>query len=162
MKSLTTTVFLDILRNRGSEIVENLSDVHISQLYNIKEATAMAFINKQRDVIRNAHFELNSLVIEWNEKYPDYNQILSSKVDQSHRDKDRISVFLNPRNVELVVIEISIVGMIYIRKHGIKFGQWEWEWDYGYNSKLITDRFNTLWIQEFADFIDRLRDIYTN
>ena len=152
MISLTTTVFLDILRQRGPEIANNLDDLPISKLHEIKEAVSRAYSRRQDDFIKKLRDELCHQTDVWNQKYPKH-EIISIGVNRSTNNDDRISVFVNIRNHELIVVDFSSNGWFYIRKNNDR-GEWEWDIYNDYDPEIIIKRYPILpWIEEFSDWL---------
>lgn len=160
MKSLTTIVFLDILRRRGNEIFDNLDELPMSTLYNLKEDMIMAFEQRQDKFIKLTQDELYYHMKIWNQEYPKW-EIFSIGVNRAARYKDRISIFMNIRNHELIVLELSIYS-VYVRKNSGNKG-WDWCRHEVYAPDILIKRYPKLpWIEEFSDWVDSVYRRYVN
>ncbi len=157
MKSLTTTVFLDILRNRGDEIVSNLGEIPISKLYMLKKGLNDEYQRQQDILINTLQGELDSHVLTWNQKYPDF-IIVGYGIDRCYdKNPDKIGLYLNIKDSELIVLEFSPIGQVSIRKN-INTASYIWE---DFSQEILFNRFfKTPWIREFYDFVITIHDRY--
>ncbi len=154
MKSLTTTVFLDILRNRGAEIVSNLKEIPISQLYMLKKSLNDEFERQIDILIHTIKDEIDSHILTWNQKYPDS---IILRGDAFIKNPDKIGLYLNIKDSECIVLEFSPIGQVSIMKK-TNTGEWIEE---DFSQEILFDRFfKNPWIREFYDFVITIHDRY--
>jgi len=155
MKSLTTTVFLDILRRREDEIYQHLDELSLSKLLSLKTEACRVFKHRLVLLTKEINQELNENIHVWNSISQEY-KILTGNASI---DGNNILLCVNPENSGLICLKISPTGRFAVRENTDTPGKWSWKWWDEYNPKYLVDRFGNLpWIDLFAEYIIQVWD----